>query len=409
MNDRKPAATVIGRKPIPRGIAANGPAILSYGFRPFFLLAALFAASAMTLWIVAITAGLPIGESYGALNWHAHEMLFGYASAALAGFMLTAIPNWTGRLPVSGAPLLALVTLWVLGRIAMAVPDMFGLYGSVALDAAFLPALALIAGREIVAGKNWKNLKILAALTALSIANIAFHLAVLVTGDASVAIRLAVSIYIMLIAVVGGRIIPSFTRNWLVKAGSGRLPAPFDRVDIASLAVLLGGLTCWVIASEGWPTAVGAILAACAQAYRLSRWQGYRTIGEPILLVLHVAYSFIPIGLLGVGAAALGWLPLPSALHLLTVGVIGNMTFAVMTRASLGHTGRVVSASPLTSIAYLGLFLAAVLRPLAELVPQCYHLLLAISAGGWIFAFAAFALVYGPMLWTRKATRPTRA
>ena len=398
----KTETIVSARKPVPRGIATSGLPLLSYGFRPFFLVATIFAALAMTLWIAALTTGLEIGGSYGALNWHAHEMLFGYTSAALAGFMLTAIPNWTGRLPVSGMPLVALVALWVMGRLAMALPDVAGLPASMAIDAAFLPALALVAGREIVVGKNWKNLKILAALIALSTANVVFHVGALVLGDIALATRLTVSIYVMLVALMGGRIIPSFTRNWLVKAGSTKLPAPFDRVDKISLALLALALVSWIAWPDRWPTAIASALAAVAQAYRLSRWQGWRTVDEPILLILHLAYAFISIGLAGVGAAAMGWLTAPSALHLLTVGVIGNMTFAVMSRASLAHTGRVVSASAVTSVAYLGLLISAVVRPFAEIIPDAYHLLLSISGGCWIGAFGLFALEYGPMLCAGK-------
>ena len=172
------------RTPIPRGIARDGPAILSYGFRPFFLLAGVFALIAMAAWIGALTLGWNTGGSYGALTWHAHEMLFGYTSAALAGFMLTAIPNWTGRLPVSGGPLLALLTVWLAGRLAMAAPDVIGSPWAVSIEALFIPSLAVVAAREIIAGKNWKNLKILAGLLGLSVANVAFHYSVLTQGEA---------------------------------------------------------------------------------------------------------------------------------------------------------------------------------------------------------------------------------
>ena len=397
------------RKPVPRGMAPGGLPLLSYGFRPFFLAATVFAVLDMTFWIAALTLGLGIGGSYGALTWHAHEMLFGYASAALAGFMLTAIPNWTGRLPVSGMPLLVLVALWVIGRLAMAMPDVAGLPASMAIDAAFLPALAFVAGREIVAGKNWKNLKILGALIALSTANVGFHVSAVVLGDITLVSRLTVSIYVMLVALIGGRIIPSFTRNWLVKGGGTKLPAPFDRLDTISLALLLGALVSWTTSPDGWPTAIASALAASAQGHRLFRWQGWRTVDEPILVVLHLAYAFIPIGLSAVAAGALGWLSAPSALHLLTVGVIGNMTFAVMTRASLAHTGRLVSASTATSLAYLGLLVAAVVRPFAEIIPEAYDLLLPISGGCWIASFGLFTLEYGPMLCAGKYAKAPRS
>ena len=386
------------RKAIKRGIATDGPAILSYGFRPFFLLAGGFAVLAMFLWIGALTAGWEIGGSYQPLNWHAHEMLFGYTSAALAGFMLTAIPNWTRRLPVSGKPLLGLVGLWLLGRLAMLSPESLGAIGTIVADASFLPVLAMVAGREIIAGRNWKNLKILVGLTALSGANLLFHAAMLNGFDVLPVYRLATSIYILLIALVGGRIVPSFTRNWLAKAGAGVLPTPVSRLDKAALAVLLVALASWTLFPEGFATAAMAGAAALLQTARLARWRGWATIEEPLLAALHIGYAFIPLGLAGIALSALGWFSAPAVLHLLTVGAIGNMTLAVMTRVSLGHTGRPLAASPLTALAYLAVLLSAVLRPFAEVLPQHYHLLLATSAACWIFGFSVYVVEYAPML-----------
>lgn len=386
------------RKPVPRGIARSGPPVLSYGFRPFFLLAGIFAIAAMVGWIGALIAGWEIGGDYGMLNWHAHEMLFGYTSAALAGYMLTAIPNWTGRLPVSGLPLLGLVAVWLVGRLVMAVPGGIGLPLSMLVEACFLPLMAAITATEIIAGKNWKNLKILAGLSALSLVNIAFHVSVAFNGAALEASRAGVAIYVMLIAVVGGRIVPSFTRNWLAKAGSPRLPAPFGRFDIVAMVWLLVTLTLWVVFPETIVTACAAVGAAILHAVRLARWQGQRTVDEPLLLALHVGYAFIPLGMLSVALASLGWIANASALHVLTVGAIAGMTFAVMTRASLGHTGRALTASPRTSVAYLALTLSAVLRPFAELIPSQYHLLLSLSGACWLVAFGLFVLEFGPML-----------
>jgi uncharacterized protein involved in response to NO len=393
---------IVARKAITRGIAHSGPAILSYGFRPFFLLAGCFAFLAMAGWIGALSFGWELGGSYGALNWHAHEMLFGYASAALAGFLLTAIPNWTGRLPVSGLPLLGIVTLWMAGRVAMAFPDIVGLPLSLVLDACFLPTMAFIAGTEIVAGKNWKNLKILVALLALSAVNVAFHLSATFAGSPMEAARAAIAIYVVLIALVGGRIIPSFTRNFLVKAGSAKVPKPFGRFDIAAILVLLLALVAWVALPDGLPTALLAATAAILHAVRLFRWRGWQTIDEPLLVAMHVAYGFVVLGMGALALSAMDWIAAASALHVLTVGVIGGMTLAVMTRASLGHTGRALTASGRTSLAYLALALSAVVRPFAELVPDAYHLLLVLSAAGWLLAFGLFVAEYGPILTSRR-------
>ncbi len=391
------------RQPVPRGIARTGPAILSYGFRPFFLAAGMEAILAMGLWIAALSGAVAVGGSPGPLAWHAHEMLFGYATAALAGFLLTAVPNWTGRLPVSGLPLLALFLLWLAGRIVMAAPDLLGVPVSAAVDAAFLPALAFVAGREVIAGRNWRNLKVVLGLAALFVANGAFHVSMATGFDPGYAIRGAVSVYAMLIALVGGRIVPSFTRNVIARSGGTRLPAPFDRFDRLAVAALAVALAAWVAFPAEWPTAVLAAAAALIQAVRLARWQGGQVLHEPLLAMLHAGYAFLPLGLAAVAAAALGWLSAASALHVLTVGAIGGMTLAVMTRASLGHTGRQTTASKVTAISYLALLVAAVTRPFAELLPQHYHLLLEVSGTAWLLAFALFLLEYGPMLLSPRA------
>ena len=384
---------------VPRGLDHGGPALLSYGFRPFFLAAGIFAVLAMLGWIGALTQGWELGgEKYGALAWHAHEMVFGYAVAALAGYMLTAIPNWTGRLPLSGKPLLCLLALWAAGRVAMANPDIWTVYPAIVVDAAFLPVLALVAGREIVAGKNWKNLKILLALTLLAVVNVAFHVSVLANLDLGLVMRASVAIFVALIGLVGGRIIPSFTRNWLAKNGSTRFPAPFTQLDITALTTLVVALLLWIVLPDSGPTAFTAAAAAVLHVIRLARWRGALTFDEPLLLVLHVGYAFVPLGLAGVALAAIGWVSAPSALHVLTVGGIGVMTLAVMTRATLGHTGRALTASATTALSYFTLLLAAVVRPFAEMLPEHYHLILGFSGACWLLAFGVFSIEYGWML-----------
>ena len=387
-----------GHTPVPRGISTTGPAIFSYGFRPFFLLAGLFAVLSMLAWIVALSFDWPLAGDYGAVNWHAHEMLFGYGTAALAGFMLTAIPNWTGRLPVSGMPLLGLVLTWLAGRVAMAAAGGIGVPAAIAIDMLFLPLLAFVAGREIVSGKNWKNLKILAGVAGLVLANAAFHASVVTSGSGIDASRAGVGIYVVLVALVGGRIVPSFTRNWLARQGATRLPAPFGRFDMVAIAVLLVAMISWALLPAAPLTTVLAVLAAVVNAVRLWRWRGWTTLEEPLLVILHLAYACIPLGLVTVALAGGGIVAPASALHVLTVGVIGNMTLAMMTRASRGHTGRSLTASRWTTLAYFALLLATVLRPFAELVPAHYHLLLELAGGAWLLAFGIFVAEYAPML-----------
>lgn len=391
--------------PVARGLRRDGLPLFAYGFRPFFLLAGLWAVSAMVLWIGSLADGWPLGGDYGAGNWHAHEMLFGYASAALAGFMLTAIPNWTGRLPVSGRPLALLALLWLAGRAGMLAIPAIPMPVAALVDAAFLPLLALIAGREIVAGRNWKNLKILFGLAALSLANIGFHLTAMAGSGTDLTYRLTISVFVMLVALVGGRIVPSFTRNWLSRHGAPHLPAPFGRFDQLALAATALALATWTVLPVSPLTAGLCAAAAAVQAVRLVRWHGWRCWPEPLVLVLHAFYAFLPLGLLAVAAAALGWWSQAPALHVFTIGVIGGMTLAVMTRASRGHTGRPLVASLPTSLAYAALGLAALCRPLAEVLPDYYLPLLSLSGGLWIAGFGLFTLEYAPMLLQRKLER----
>lgn len=383
---------------IPRGLATTGPILFSYGFRPFFLGAALMAIAAMVLWILALTADLPIGGSYGAAHWHAHEMLFGFAPAVVAGFLLTSVPNWTGRLPVSGRPLMALFGLWVVGRIALLQPDLIGIGPATALDGLFLPALFLIFAREIVAGRKWKDLKVLVVLALLSAANIGFHVATLIGEHGGLAERLAVSAYTVLIMIMGGRIIPSFSRNWLNQRGEKRFPIPFntfDTVAIAGGAVALGG---WTILPDSRLTGLIALLAFGLHIVRLKRWRGHAVFAEKLLFILHTAYAFIPLGFLAIALGTQDYLGANSVLHVLTVGAMATMMLAVMARATRGHTGRVLAASPMTTQSYVAILLAALLRPAADLLPN--HMTTLFTAAGlfWIAAFALFVVEYGPML-----------
>lgn len=386
------------RVPMPRGIATSGPALLSYGFRPFFLLAGIWAIVAMCLWVGAISGNWQIGGSYGAIAWHAHEMVFGYAVAVLAGFMLTAIPNWTGRLPVSGVPLLALGLIWCAGRFVMLLPDLCGPILTAVVDGLFLFGLAFVAGREIVVGRNWKNLKMLVGLVVLALANACFHVVALFGLDTDIVFRLAIAALVMLVTVIGGRIIPSFTRNWLSRQVK-TLPAPFSAVDQVAIIATVAALAIWIPAPEAFMTAVLCVVAALAQGVRLWRWRGWTARAEPIVAVLHLAYAFIPLGLVAIGASAVGWTNTAASLHILTVGVIGNMTLAVMTRATLGHTGRSIAASNLSGLAYVAIFGAAIIRPAAEMTDGLYLPVLGLSAALWIISFALFLLEYGPMLW----------
>ena len=392
------------RGAIARGFKKTGPAIFSYGFRPFFLGGAIWAVLAMLLWILSLTIGLSVGGAYGALNWHAHEMVFGFSSAVLAGFLLTAVPNWTGRLPVSGMPLALLFGAWFVGRLVFLNPDITNIYVAVTIESLFLPLLLFICAREIVAGRQWKNLKVLIAVAVVTLANLTFHYLALSGGDVAMANRIGVSAYVLLIMLIGGRIIPSFTRNWLNKAGLTQFPTSFNHYD--GLCIIVGAATCiaWVAAPESSVTAILAIITAVLHTIRLYRWRGWSVAREKLLLVLHIAYAFVPLGYIAIACSALGHLNPFSALHIMTVGVIGCMMLAVMTRATRGHTGRPLTATPTTQIAYLCIILAALTRPFAEMMPNFFHTFLAGSALLWMLAFGLYVLEYGPMLSRKRKT-----
>ena len=390
--------------------AWTGPALFSFGFRPFFLGAGVWAALIMALWIVMLSGRLDLPTRFDPVGWHAHEFLFGYLGAVMAGFLMTAVPNWTGRMPLVGWPLAVLFALWLIGRVAVTVSALLPPLAAPVADLAFPLALLAAMGREVVAGRNWRNLVVLGMLALFTLGNAAFHLDALRGGAPAqgAGLRLGLGAAILLVALIGGRIIPSFTRNWLAKRGPGRLPTPPDRrFDKAALLALLGAVLLWITLPEAPLTAVALILAGGLHAVRLSRWAGDRCGAEPLVWVLHLAYGFVPLGALTLGGAILFPAALSPAVaqHLWMAGGIGLMTLAVMTRATRGHTGQALTASRGTTALYLAVTLAVLARLAAGLVPGSADLFLRLSALGWIAGFGGFALLYGGLLLRPRARR----
>ena len=378
-----------------------GPALFAYGFRPFFLAAAAWAAFGILLWLPQYLGALMLPTTFGALDWHIHEMLYGYVAAAIAGFLLTAIPNWTGRLPVSGWPLAALAALWLAGRVAILCSGVIGGLAAAAIDVSFLAALAAVAAREIVAGKNWRNLRVLVVLGVLMLGNIVFHAEVLLNGAADYGIRIAIAAVILLISLIGGRIVPSFTNNWLARNNPGRRPVPFARFDMAAVAASALALLAWIAAPAQQASGALLIAAGLMQTVRLARWAGDRTLADRLVLVLHVGYAFVPLGFLLVGASLFfDIVPASAGLHAWTAGAVGLMTVAVMTRATLGHTGQPLQAGPATQAIYALVLAAALLRIVAAFTGSLA--LIDTAGAAWIAGFACFVLSYGPLLALRK-------
>ena len=391
-------------KPRPSGgiprLRPESIALLSYGFRLFFLAAGVWALIAMVLWIGLLSGWWSFASGYGIVAWHAHEFLFGYIGAVMTGFLLTAIPNWTGRLPLQGRPLLVLFALWLAGRVAMLATDAIGTGAAAIIDCAYLVILTGVISREVVAGNNWRNLRIAVLVSLVALANIVFQIEVLIARAPAYGLRLAIAAIVLLIVVIGGRITPSFTSNWLARQGTDRRPAPLSRFDIASIAIAAIALVAWIAAPDWRGTAALLLLMTLAQAARLSRWAGEQTWREPILLVLHIGYAFVPLGTLLLALSIL-WPQLMTAsgaLHGWTTGAMGMMTLAVMTRATLGHTGREVVTTPSTLVIYVAIVCATLARLAAPLLPQMYYELLLTAGAAWLLAFGLFVLVYGPML-----------
>jgi uncharacterized protein involved in response to NO len=392
---------------IPRGY--SGPTLFSYGFRPFFLAGSAWAAISILIWVPQYFGEMTLSTVFAPRDWHIHEMLYGYLAAVVAGFLLTAIPNWTGRLPVAGWPLAILFALWLAGRAAILLSTFTGPIAAAIIDLAFLTALAATALREVVAGKNWRNLRVLGILLVLIAGNVVFHVEAATTGAADYGIRIAIAAAIGLIMLIGGRVVPSFTHNYLLRQAPireepGRLPRSFAAFDAAAIAIGVIALTAWIARPEGVVSGVLLLLAGALHAVRLTRWAGDRTFGDRLVLVLHIGYGFVPVGFLLAGIASLrpDLLSTSAGTHAWTAGAVGMMTLAVMTRATLGHTGRKLVASRATEALYALVIIAAVARIGASV--GFAELLLHVSALAWVTAFVTFVLVYGPML--ASASRP---
>jgi uncharacterized protein involved in response to NO len=327
--------------------------------------------------------------------------------AIVAGFLLTAVPNWTGRLPVTGMPLLALFALWVAGRLAVVGSAGLGPGIAAAIDVSFLLALGGVVARELIAGRNTRNLKVLAAVGVLLAGNLTFHVEALQGLTTGYGVRIGISAVLVLIMLIGGRIIPSFTRNWLVRQAPGPLPAAFGRFDVAAIVTAGAALVAWTAAPASQATA-WLLLTAVLHTARLARWAGERTLGEPLVTILHVAYAFVPLGfaLLALANVRPDVIPASGALHAWTTGAIGLMTLAVMTRASLGHTGQPLTATwPIRAI-YVAAITAAVTR-VAAAFGLAREPMLYVSATAWVLAFAGFVIVYGPLLLRPALPRST--
>ena len=376
----------------------QGSAFFSYGFRPLFLGAALFAGVAVPVWVLLLTG---VGDSDVfpvARQWHVHEMVFGFLPAVIMGFLLTAIPNWTGRTPIRGRELRQLCILWLAGRLVMAIPFLTPLL-SACVDAVFLVIASGLIWREIAAGKSWSHAPIGVLISLHAGANILFHVLALSGSATDLSERMALAQVMVLLALIGGRVIPNFTRAFFAEQGMSEQPAPFSRFD--GLSVLLVGIAAvaWTVQPQAMVTGGLLVAAGLTNLGRLLRWYGWVTWREPLVLTLHLGYGWLALSLLVLGCAILGWgLPTTDAVHAFTSGAVGVMTLAIMTRASLGHTGRPKHAGPLTVCIYILVNVGAMLRVFGPSFDLPTNLVLGLAAISWSGAYLLFALFYGPFL-----------
>ncbi len=385
---------------IPRLRDYKGPAILSYGFRPFFFCGSLFAALAMMAWLPVFHGSLELSSLFGPIDWHIHEIFFGYLAAIISGFLFTAVPNWTGRLPLQGQPLLALVVIWVAGRLAVTFSGYIGWIPALLIDLAFLTAIVTVIGNEVISGKNWRNLKILIPVSLFWLANLCFHLEAHFTGASNYSQRLAMAVAIILIILIGGRIVPSFTRNYLVRMNPGRLPVPFSRFDAVSIAASVIALALWIVLTDGLIVAGAMGVAGVLQFVRLARWTGDRTGGDFLVAILHISYLFIPVGFVLIALANIWpeYVSSVAGMHIFGVGAIGSMTLSVMIRATFGHTGRPLKADVYTKLILSMVWISVISRIAAVLFSSGVEIFLEIAAMSWVAAFLLFSLVFAKLL-----------
>ena len=375
--------------------------LFQYGFRPFFLASGLAAFALVPVWLyVFVHHAVPLG-TLPPMYWHAHEMLFGFVAAAVAGFLLTAVPSWTGSRGFAGRPLYLLTGAWLAGRFAMALVGHFPFWLIAVAELSLLPLLVATLAPPLFRSENG-NRPMLVVLGVLWLIDVAF-LTALQLGDVVLAARamtLAINVVLILVTVIGGRIVPAFTANALRRSGEQVSLIKRGWVEKTTIGAMLAIAIVDAIAPNGYLSALLAAIAAAAHAIRLSGWRSFKTRGESILWILHVGYAWLPIGLALKACFLLGNYDWASKWqHALTAGVFGTMVLAVMTRASLGHTGRPLVVTRAVTWAYVLLTLSVCARVFGgALWSQHYVTVLSVSGIAWMLAFFLFLVVYAPIL-----------
>lgn len=377
------------------------PVLLAYAFRPFFLLTGLYGALLIAAWTGFLFGGLPLPVGISPPAWHGHEMLLGMIPAAIVGFLLTAICAWTGAAPLRGGGLLALVLLWLAGRVVMWLSGYLPLWLVAAVDLAFLPVVAIYVGRVLLRHGNRRNMILTAILAALAIANLAMHLqfmGVWASGQ-RVGELIALDLAAVVMIIIGGRITPAFTANWLRLQGrDASVVSRSDQLDRWAMLSALLMIPADLVLAAPWLGALAALAAALINGWRLLRWRGWHAADEPLLWVLHLGLAWIVVALLLKAAGP--WFGFaPSVwMHALGVGAAGTLILGVMTRVAMGHTGRPMRLPRGGVLIYHAVSLSALARLAAALGLVEYRLSVIVAALAWVFACILFVALYWPIL-----------
>jgi uncharacterized protein involved in response to NO len=378
------------------------PAFFRLGFRPFFFSGALFSVIALILWSLFLNGTITFTPYGGSYFWHLHEMSFGFAVAIIAGFVLTAVQNWTGIPSIKGNKLALLVAIWLLGRLVMLLPDILPLWLNAVIDLSFLPLLAYFLGKPIIQIKQYRNLFFVPLFTLFTLINLTMHLSLAYPGNFNLvsSAYTIVLLITLLISIMAGRVTPMFTANG---TGTQKVNPIFALEWACTLSLLVLILLIFLSAWFNLPKVLlGSlfILAASFQAVRWFRWKPWITLGVPLLWSLHGGVKFIWFGLLIIGLSYLSDdLPLASAWHILTIGGMGGLILAMISRVSLGHTGRPLQPPKAMPFAFAMIFVAMILRAFGPwLMPEQQLLFIDLSVIAWFVAYGLFVFIYGPML-----------
>jgi uncharacterized protein involved in response to NO len=370
-----------------------GFALWNLGFRPFYLLASVFAALSVALWALT-QAGVVAGVYRGDPTWHGHEMLFGFTTAVVAGFLFTAVRNWAAQPTPSGALLAAFALLWLAGRVLVLTP--FAIASAV-VNAAFPAAVAAGIAVPLLRSRNRRNYFFIALLIALSCAVLALHLAYagFIERPARASLHAALDVVLFIMAVMAGRVVPMFTNNGIPGTQAKRHPL-VEKLALGSLILLLAAD---VVGLPDAAILLIAIVAALAHAVRLYLWQPWRTVRTPIVWILHAAYAWIVVHLALRACAVIGLVPPSLATHALTIGAIGGLTIGMMTRTARGHTGRPLVADRFEIACYVLVMIAALLRLGGAFAPPSLYIgTVVASAICWSLAYGLYAIRYWPIL-----------